>query len=319
MGEFVADVIDAVKFGFSWIHDRQSWKFFGALVLTYVLLFAVIVGSIAAFFLSSGIVQAGTGSAGYWRHLFTDPSAFLNLMVGAFLFFLIVAIAFVSLFLFVGMYLTSHALKMRGLATVPLNMPRFASVVWLELLLLFNVLFSWKDKRFLALLGFAVLMFVGSASNRLLLFPAVLVLIFYIPVMAYMGLRFYFAPMALLHEDLSAQEALDFSWKLSKGRVLGLFARNVGSVLVISTLLALVMLVPKFLLWILGLLLGFHGNAPLVSMLEGLLNLVQQPVSTLSITFATVHLYYVYLQVVGLAGKPGSKPLKKSIRRIPSQ
>lgn len=294
MGEFPSDVVDTVRFGLAGLREARAWKYYAGILLLQVLLgFVIGAGIVLSLLAFSGVAPGLAASPGYWSHLFSSANP--SLLFGALIGLLLVGGVLLVLFLVGYMYLYSNlarfALETRGLPAVPVNWNKSNRTLLLFLHITFHVLFFWKDRRFLwapflGLLGFLL----ASFSPFFTLF-GVLGFLTYFFILFYFSMRLAFAYFAFLQEDLTYAEAIDFSWRVTKDRVLGLCAR---------------LFFPMLVLYLPFVIL-FLPLAALPGVVAFIGQSVVQGALVLAILFAQVHVYSIYLKVNGLL-EPSDAP-----------
>ncbi len=297
MGEFIQDIVDAVKFGFSWLQDREVWKYYVGFVFLQLLLVGLIIGAIVAFVAGMAVTGTTYGSYGAAQ---AGAAFWLALGAGAILLFVVVLLLFIFFAMYLSLLVMAHAMNQKGIATIPITFRKTLSYLWLNFIVFLYSVFSWKDKRFLAVGLGALLSFLVFAASRnwFFLLLGLLLGTTYFFVVMYMGVRLNFSTIAFIQEEISVSEAIAVSWKMTENRALGVFARVAGSTITVSVLIALILLIPKVFIFILKLALPLLGI-----FVEQGFDILTSPISSIATLYAYTSIYFVYLQLHGLVEK----------------
>ncbi|MBU1197564.1 hypothetical protein KJ765_03545 [Candidatus Micrarchaeota archaeon] len=304
MGDFLQDVMDSVRFGFSWIRDIEVWKYYLALILAQILLFGLVFGAVLAFAAAIGIHVALFSDISYWTHFFTgsNMAGLVGVIFGILFVGVLIGLLYYFAISYLSLYIMTYGLRKKQLSAIHVTPRKVLSFIFVGIVAFLQAVFCWRDKTYL-LLGVvsAMLLGIGMGSwNLFTLFLGFMLMFVYLLIVYYMSVRLSLSMYAFAHEDLSVSEALSVSWKLTQGRVLGVFARIVGASLTVYVLIALVLLIPNALFWGIRVFMSTVGMAGIGVLLQQGFGMITGPLYTLSVILAVLHVYHVMLQEKGL-------------------
>ncbi len=248
------DIISGMKFAFEGLHDKE--------VMQWMLLFAL--AAIAAAFVSGATtVLIPALIAADWILLGIPLTT-----IAAVVFSVLLGVAYVLVWLFFQYQFYRAGLRLAGYKP-PANSPTCAQFVFVTIKMALVSLFSWYDKRVLAivLLLYAITALWAAAgfftNNGILLmvgagFLAFTVLVHYLGVFLH-GIRALFAPLFYLKDGSYGGKAPSRSFALVKNRTFDVAIPLIGGLFIFW-----LAYIPAVILWVC--LVGFALEAAIFAM-----------------------------------------------------
>lgn len=228
---------NAIEFGLTkWIHDRQTWKYAGLMVLIMILSMAVIVAIAAALFLP----------------FINDPSSIMtnSLAFGSSFITMVFIVIFLTPIIMLIRGYISALINIRGLQLAGHNPPPFGALKFLRLILtwiatyIFVTFSLYRPKWLLLLLADLILFVAGimvspdnSFFGSLLILAAFIGYIAYIIVVIYNGVRLSFPDIILLDTEHSIMDCLKMSEEITNKKVQSILGTSIVMGLIIIVIL----------------------------------------------------------------------------------
>ena len=314
---------EVIKFAFSWIYSKETWRYalilFGICVLLTVLLVAFLFLFGAMFFpaLASG-------------NPLSIASAAVGMMATAILGVFAVAIIATVAFTYFDGLIYQFGLREKALSTSGFGIGKAIMLIFLNIGTSFAAFFSVFNLKFLPILGavifgFLMLFFTPYPLN---IFGGLIFAfssLAYFVVILYNSYRLVLSQTIFLSKEIGIVDAIKESWQITHGKVLEIFLALfiVGIILtVIFYILSTIMQVLGYLM-VLPFMFGIRSTGAdaasaiipfflIFVIIFGILMLAMMLLSYLVSAFAVVS---VYGQIIGT--KPEKKP-KQKVTPVPA-
>ncbi len=233
--DFETALKTAFKNAYSWMHDSKALKYYAILALLGIATSTVSIGLLYA----AGLPISQEEKA--YEQVFKNN---LGGALAAYAGIIFLAVASGIAQFYIGVKILKNALEKQGLETIPLGVGEFARYMVLLVLAWLHAVFSWFDKKFLALLLIGAVFGFGAiaafALNQpilgvLALILAILPLAAYLAIYIRNSVRLGFSACEFLRSN-AINHALQYSWEITSAQALKIF----GALLLVNLAFAIV-------------------------------------------------------------------------------
>ncbi len=224
------DIIEILKFSYSWISDSRSWKWYGALLAINLVMVVLIAG---IFSLSGVNLDSPDFEKEFLSHVVATPNIIVIFLIES------------LVIMYVSANIALNALDSKKIPAQPFDFNRYLNYVWLHILNAVYALFSLYDTRFLLIPAAGVVLVAAALAVPLLMPIALGVFVVYGFVLVYNAIRLSVAvPIFLSRKLQRTGDALAESWKITEGRVIEVLVTNILANLVWGIILLIPGLIP---------------------------------------------------------------------------
>lgn len=288
------DIAAAIKGSFSWLSDAKTWKYV-FLQYAFTALSILVFGGLALLILGPALFDIFSGGTeGLGEAFFAG----IGLLILTFFLWIIVWTIFT---LAIAVLATNRALQVFGFRpSGGFSFNKVVKVFILGIISFIYQIFSWYSKKLMAVvLVFYLVAFL--ALTTVFLFPQIsvffilltLILVLpYIAIMAYNGLRLSIALPIMLEGDTSITTALSKSWNMTQGHALMIFFAAVVLAIVTITISFAALVVGGIIGTIIDIPLGTTTNAFNANFaMQQLVSMVTTPIITIAGFFFAVSIF----------------------------
>jgi len=217
------DLLDILKFTYSWLHNKASQKLYMLLIAVNLISAGLLILSVVLF-VGSVLLPVSV------LNMPTDDPAFMSLFASFAGFGVTGAIMGIILFfgalLAAGYFETKtmlRALDAKGRQSVKWIPRKYGNYILLSILNLIYAVFGVLNRKWWPLVAAFYVLMAVSFIFPLLFIPTALVGLAYMVLVVYNGVRLSMSFPIYLEGEMGKTEAIHRSWKLTEGKVLSIF------------------------------------------------------------------------------------------------